>query len=206
MKPSLWVPEDLQSCPDPVLQSIVDGVHGAGNPWYDYLFGSGDAARATLAQWVRRPSSEVYAGRCVLLKIADACAGGMLAMTGAELTRCRRSDGIALLMKTPAGERRLVEHRLTNARDLFGEAAADEYYLSKVWVHPSERGRGFGARLVEAFLEAGHRAGCHSYRLDVCSSNSGAKRIYEQLGFTTLSRSKSSDGALAYESMVRSSG
>jgi predicted GNAT family N-acyltransferase len=202
----LWRPESVDSCPDILIEAILEGVHEAGNPWFDYLFGSSETAVANLRQWVHRSSSEIYVARCTLLSIESECVGGYLALSGAELAKCRRADGLALLMKTRPEERRHIEQRLENARDLFPSPGDNEYYLSKIWVAPSHRGRGYSKPLMEAWLEQGRQAGFNHYRLDVSADRVHARRVYEQLGFITTGQNMSADRVLAYLTMTRNEG
>jgi len=69
-----------------------------------------------------------------------------------------------------------------------GWAAADEAELADFAVVEEFRGRGLGTGLVHAFArEAGVRGARRLY-LEVRASNSGARRLYQRLGFTVVGR------------------
>jgi ribosomal protein S18 acetylase RimI-like enzyme len=185
----------------------VNGVHEAGNPWFDYIFGSSDAARANLGQWVLRTSSEVFVDRCtLLLQDTDECIGGFIGISAAELIKCRRSDAWVLLTKAAPENRKRIEECLVSSRGLFAPPAEDEYYLSKIWVAPSHRGRGHFRILMHAWLEQGQQAGFMNYRLDVAADRDRPRRLYEHFGFSTMAQTASADNALTYLSMIKRAG
>ncbi len=93
-------------------------------------------------------------------------------------TGCGRFDGEAsLVAEGPKGEIAvLVASRL----------AAANGHVCQVSVTPEAQGRGVGAALVMAALEAFRRQGLASATLSVTVSNERAHRLYELLGFRTV--------------------
>lgn len=73
--------------------------------------------------------------------------------------------------------------------DLVGYAGvviADEAQIMTVGVAQSHQGRGIGARLVDALLDAAREAGARSCLLEVRAADEGAQRLYARAGFTPL--------------------
>ena len=62
-------------------------------------------------------------------------------------------------------------------------AAADEAEVANVAVAPSHRGQGIGAMLVRGVMDHVRGAGALDCWLEVRASNTGARRLYAQLGF-----------------------
>ena len=59
----------------------------------------------------------------------------------------------------------------------------DEIHINNVAVRPAYRGRGLGTALMQHVLAESSRLGAHRATLEVRSSNEGARRLYERLGF-----------------------
>lgn len=68
------------------------------------------------------------------------------------------------------------------------EIEKDEAELVSIAVAPGERRRGVGEALLRATLQRLRRAGCASCRLSVRTTNTGAIRLYEKLGFEPVRR------------------
>src|SRR5664280_2118682 len=161
MAPQLqfWRPETIESCPDNFPNSIRDGVYEAGSPWFDYLFGSPSAARSTLLEWISRKSSEVYVKNCVLATDGPHYVGGFCALTCDELLRCRRADGLTMIARAPRHERGRIQELFAESASLFPMPNPEEYYLSKLWVSPGYRGKGYSLPILQHFLDHGRHAG-----------------------------------------------
>jgi [ribosomal protein S18]-alanine N-acetyltransferase len=59
----------------------------------------------------------------------------------------------------------------------------DEIHINNVAVRPAYRGRGLGTALMHYILAEARRLGARRATLEVRSSNQGARRLYERLGF-----------------------
>ena len=66
--------------------------------------------------------------------------------------------------------------------------AADESELANLAVDPGARGRGFGARLLDAALAAAWGRGAATMYLEVRESNEVAQALYASRGFTQVGR------------------
>ena len=62
--------------------------------------------------------------------------------------------------------------------------ARDTGHITQICVSPSQRGRGLGYSLLRRSLLALAAHGCRTVGLTVTSSNIGAIRLYQQMGFT----------------------
>ena len=187
-----------------LVPEILPWLREAGNPYFDWIFGGETEANAILGDWVGRPSSEVSLHRIRVLLEGDRVAGGIISLSPTELTACRKADMMALLQQADRlGGRAALFERLRAVRNLFPPLGEDVFYLSKLWVSPHFRGRGYGRRLFEAQLDHGRSAGFRCFRLDVASDNSPAIALYASAGFETRTRSVSADGSIEYLAMAK---
>jgi ribosomal-protein-alanine N-acetyltransferase len=67
---------------------------------------------------------------------------------------------------------------------------AGEGQLLDIAVHPGQRHRGIGGALMEELLRIMMEQGCRVLYLEVRASNTPAIRLYEKIGFTTISTRK----------------
>lgn len=171
------------------IASTLPWIHEAGNPYYDWFFGGATEAESGLAQWMRRPSSEVFVGRVRLLVDDLHSVGGFIAMPGSELAACRRLDALASMQAAERAQRDSVLARMRLAHGLFGSLSAQDFYLSKMGVLSGHRGAGHGATIVRQYLDLGAELGFQRFRLDVSAGNRAAVRLYEAAGFRVLRES-----------------
>jgi ribosomal protein S18 acetylase RimI-like enzyme len=181
-----------------LVPHLLPWVHAAGNPYFDWLFGSAARARDVLATWMARSTSEVAVTGVTALYVGEAAAGGYVAWPSEEVTERRWADAQALFKAFSGPERQALRLRLSAAATLFVPPEPASYYLSKVGVLAPYRGRGHGRRLVERYLEEGARLGHQSFSLDVSADNAAAVRLYQALGFVELASRTSADGRLTY--------
>ena len=185
-----------------IFDSVRDGIHEAGNPYYDYIFGDADRTRKVLARWMTRKSSEVSTQRVTLAFQDGSDIGGYIALPGKDLGACRQADGLAAVLSVTSTEREALQQRMRNAGSLFEIAEPDELYLSKVWVHSNFRGAGYGAAILRSFLSQGEQSGYCKFRLDVSSERGRAVAMYKSAGFKICSE-KSCPAGLRYLGMIR---
>src|SRR4051812_10878287 len=118
-----WVDASDRLTDEELLDQIAKGAYEAGRPYFDYLFGDPGTALAALGAWVRRPSSEVYAGRARLLVEGGTPVAGYIALTGAECRACRVADGLALMGLVSGADRAALLGRIGQTRGLFAALA-----------------------------------------------------------------------------------
>lgn len=100
----------------------------------------------------------------------------------------RPDEAMHLLAELPPGVTPARKHVLVAdgacVLDLVdGFPDAHTWYLGLIVVTPAARGHGLGTRLLEAVLAHVHAAGGHALRLAVVTTNTGARRLYDRLGF-----------------------
>ena len=71
--------------------------------------------------------------------------------------------------------------------------------LKRMWFLPAWRGRGYGARMSEAFLGFARSAGYKRVRLDTAPVLAAANRLYRRLGFYPIDRYNDGPGAIFME-------
>lgn len=168
--------------PPALIPNVLPWIHEAGNPYFDWFWGSPELAREKLQIWMRNPASEVAIDRVTLMRDEGELVGAYIAMGGAELRRCRKTDLLAAIRETSDLRSELM-HRMQKTRDLFSPVEDDEFYLSKIGVTRERRGQGLGKRCVEHYLAAGAEAGFRRFRLDVSAQNEPAINLYTSLCF-----------------------
>jgi ribosomal protein S18 acetylase RimI-like enzyme len=181
-------------------------IHEAGNPYYDWLYGSPETAHAALGDQIQLPSSEVWLGRVLLLLTNGRVAGLFVALGGDELARCRTADALAALRavgRSGAARSALVA-RIEESRALFDPPGPDEFYLSKIGVVRDRRATGLGRALLHHYLATGYAAGFRRFRVDVSPDNLRAVELYRSVGFDTLNVREA--GGIRYMSMALASG
>ena len=62
------------------------------------------------------------------------------------------------------------------------------WYLGLIFVAPAARGRGLGTRAIEALCAHARERGGAALRLAVVPANTGARRLYDRLGFAFVAR------------------
>jgi len=185
-KRSLGVPPGLPADADPeLIATVVSLIAEAGEPYSTWFFGGRAQARAALADWLRRPSSEVSATRVELVHDEQrSLAGLFIGVPGADLASCRKSDLLVAVAAAQDADARceLVE-RIRQSRNLFLGVEAGEYYLSKMAVVPERRGRRLGRLVLDSFLASGEARGYRQFSLDVAAQNAPAVKLYTSAGF-----------------------
>lgn len=188
----------------PDIAQLLPWLHEASNPYWDWLWGSPAEALAQLKEWLDRPSSGLSEKRVVCLSEGGRVVGGYIALPGWEFHICRKSDLLELMINLRRNPREGVMARMRQARSLFGGVAEDEFYLSRVGVMPSERGRGVGRRLIEMFLQDGRDRDFKRFRLDVSADNDRAIRVYRTAGFVVAREAAIPGTPIHYCSMTAS--
>jgi ribosomal protein S18 acetylase RimI-like enzyme len=185
-----------------LLADVRALIHEAGNPYYDWLYGSPATADAALREQLQLPSSEIWLGRVMVLLTNGELAGLFVALGGDELARCRTADALAALRavgRSDAARSALVA-RIEESRTLFDPPGRDDFYLSKIAVARDRRATGLGRALVHHYLGIGYARGFRRFRLDVSPDNARAIELYRSIGFQTLGVREAS--GITYMSMA----
>ncbi|MGO7032966.1 GNAT family N-acetyltransferase [Rhizobium ruizarguesonis] len=72
-------------------------------------------------------------------------------------------------------------------------------YVSDLWVHPEQHGRGAGRALLLHLCELMAAEGLATARLDTHARNQGAIRLYERCGFTIVWRGREFSKSMGVE-------
>ncbi len=184
-----------------LVAEAIPWIHEAGNPYYDWFFGSNKNASKVLNLWINRSSSEISIQKVRFIICENIISGGYIALSGKQLKHCRKSDTLELLKNIKGEKRSELMQRLSTASKLFLPVDDNEYYLSKMGINVKWRGKGLGKILIEQYLEEGELQNFQRYRLDVYAGNSVAVHCYARYGFEIDTKLESEDGSMAYYSM-----
>ena len=184
------------------MNAALVWIHEAGNPYFDWLFGSPEEAQIALSDWMKRDTSEVAATRIEVVRDGEDEVGGFIGLDAADLRAARTADAIALVRGTAPAKRSALVAKLELARELFRVPDPGEFYLSKMGVHPSVRGRGHGRLVLDSFLARGRDLGAEVFSLDVAAGNERARRLYEDVGFYAVAEGVIRGSAVEYVSML----
>lgn len=185
--------------------ALSDCVHESSNPYADWYFGEAETAAAIISEWILRPTSEYYLGRSlVMLDDEDRPVGTVIGMPGRQLAQCRMADFAAFCDELGTGEEadEVVEQVIAVSRDLFPAIDDDAFYISRVAVERSLRGRGLGRQLVARAIETKRREGHRRFALDVSHDNAAAIRTYEAIGMRITRISRAQGVPLEYCAMA----
>ena len=73
--------------------------------------------------------------------------------------------------------------------DFMDQVPGDDWYVQMVAVDPDARGRGVGSALLAEAERRARQTDCVRLALDVDADNTGARRLYERLGYTVVAES-----------------
>ena len=177
---------ELDPAPDRLLSVTLPWVVDAGNPFFDWYFGP-DEVRPAVERRMRRHSSELAIRRTVALGAQGEVVGGYIGMGGDVLRSCRLADALGSL----AGELRTsqgapIRDKIVASSRLFPPVSKEAFYLSKIGILRSHRGKGFGRSLLQSFLDRGRSAGFGRFRLEVAHTNETALGLYRSVGFEVV--------------------
>jgi ribosomal protein S18 acetylase RimI-like enzyme len=187
------------------IPQVLPWLQEAGEPYYRWFFGGivpAERTRSLLAGWMSRRSSELSIERAVLLVTGDCALGGFIALGGADLQACRRADALAALQAAGRQGQSLLRERIREGRDLFGPVAADDFYLSKLGVARGFRRAGYGAKILQEYLDRGAANGFRRFRLDVWAENRPAIALYRSFGFQVIGELRHDRAGMTYLNMV----
>lgn len=150
-------------------------IAGAGIPAACWAGDSrpGESIEQTGARLVSDPDSNFSYRNAHLAEIKGRIAGMLLAY--------RLSDEVAdeNLDALPSYVRPMVE---------LEQEVIGSFYINMIATYPEFRGLGVGTRLLALVDDLAREAGCELASIDVFEQNSGAVRLYEQIGFRVVDR------------------
>ncbi|MEW6240708.1 MAG: N-acetyltransferase [Chloroflexota bacterium] len=159
----------------------------------------------TLIRLFTRDAGRFGYGVTVVAEVGENPLGVLAAFSGAALSRLNL-EAFAAFPKILglAGTSRLFWRAIPHAS--IEEAKTDEYYISNVGVLPQAQGHGIGTRLMQFAEEAAQAAGLMKCSLLVGTTNHGARRLYERLGYEVVFTRSHASPALSYNRMVKQLG
>lgn len=95
-----------------------------------------------------------------------------------------------------------IDNAFNNIADINGkkyrlfvdlETVGEEWYLDTIVVHSNYRGRGIARKLIQAAINKSFQNNCILVGLNVDKNNPKAKKLYEKLGFSTVTEVKLSN-------------
>ena len=184
-----------------LIPQAFEWILAAGEPYFDWLCGSREAAERTVGMWMKQPSSEVFLQRMTFLQCGSELAGGIIGLSGVELKRARIADVNSYWKTLDVDSRGSLIGRLSQSLRAFAPVAEDEYYISKVGLARPFQGRGLAKVLVEHCLDQATALGYSKFRADIQTENKPSLRCSRLLGFEIFYTGQSSDGALRYHAL-----
>jgi ribosomal protein S18 acetylase RimI-like enzyme len=177
---------------------VLAWVHEAGNPYFDFVLGGGEA-RSVVATMMRNDRSEIAIRRAHVLLERERPIGGFIALPGHELPRARQTDLLTMMKEVGRDEIATLRARLAETKGLFPPVAPEDYYLSKMGLLPEWRGQGLGKRLLKEYVAKGEASGFRRFSLDVSEDNRAAVNLYRAAGFEVVERTEGA--GMAYLAM-----
>jgi len=194
---------------DPDAERLIDalapGMHEAGNPFLDWMFGDGELARTAVRRWMASERSEIAIRRVTVLEDDDVIVGAFVGVDGADMPGCARADSVVAMAVAGRAGRAVLLQRAATLAKVRRPVALDQWLLSKLWVSPAHRGCGLGRALAREFVAQGERRGLRRCRVDARIGDAHVIRLYESVGFEQRARSAETDPQLAVVEMVRES-
>lgn len=185
---------------------LAGWIYEAGKPFADWYFGDPQLAAEITAEWIRRPTSELYLGHAhVLLRDAtDGPAGCLIGLPGRDLPGCRAADFAAFCDDLGSGPEAdaVLDEVVPAGHALFHTVTDDHYYISRITIDPVLRGNGLGQALIDHVLEQTRRDGFRHVSLNVWADNVPAMRLYRSAGFRIVDTGHSPAAAMSYHSMT----
>jgi ribosomal protein S18 acetylase RimI-like enzyme len=158
----------------------------AGEGFFRFLIGS-DVERV-LARAFCEPGHDLSYEHVVFAESQDTRVGMVAGFTDAEHARsssaplCRAAGWRVLRLAAVM----LLIHPLVRFMDAM---RSGDFYVLALAVDEGQRGKGVGTRLMEHARTRALQRGCKRLTLDVASTNSGARKLYERLGMVVEAES-----------------
>ncbi len=170
-------------------EQLSGWVLQTGTRFFKAIFGDDDTARCQLERWICRGDSE-FCGLLATIALNDSSpAGVIVAMSGSEVGRRRRSDFLALMGASGRERRLLLKQNLQVLANATPPIRESDFYIRSLAVDKARRGCGIGRALINAAINDGAAAGHRRFRLDVDTDNDPALALYRSCGFEAISES-----------------
>ncbi len=170
-------------------EQLSGWVLQTGTRFFKAIFGDDDTARCQLERWICRGDSE-FCGLLATIALNDSSpAGVIVAMSGSEVGRRRRSDFLALMGASGRERRLMLKQNLKLLANATAPLSETDYYVRCLAVDESRRGRGIGRALLTGAIKDGTVAGHRRIRLDVETDNESALALYRSCGFEAIDQS-----------------
>lgn len=163
-------------------------IYQSDPPYYDYLFGSSQAAQLQLACLWQMPQGGLSHKRVQVWRKADqiiALAAHFLCQHDAQLSAEDQQAIAQLDIDLPA-----LLQRQTDLDYLFPPLPDQGYYLRTLAVCAQFRGQHVGEQVLNEIMAIARYQGAVQLYTDVDSGNPGAVRFYQRTGFSVEQESR----------------
>lgn len=163
-------------------------IYESDPPYYDFWFGSIDAALSCLDKLWRLPEGSYSHQSCQVWRkdakvMALACHYPVAAETALALTDARVQGQLR-------GDLAQLQQRDALLAWLFPRVPDDVWYLRTLAVDASLRQMGTGAQILAVIVSAARAHGARALQTDVDSANHGAVRFYTRHGFEIIAETR----------------
>ena len=177
--------------PGEFLEEFLQLEAAASAPYCRFAYGSDTLTRDVQRVLMERSTGE-FAPPTGQLYLQDGSPAGLIAcLTGQQLQRARLGAAMALAkahLFDPS-----IARRVQLAGSTLLKPAPTDFYLSRIAVHPSHRGKGIGARLMDEVLALAVRAKAAQCVLEVAPEATAAIALYRRFGFKESDRRSAHD-------------
>ncbi len=178
----------------------------ASMPYAAFVYDDDAQAARVNRMLFERGAAEFCAPSCEVLMERGRAVGLLVALDDVLLRRRRMSSAKALLRSGELAGHPEFAARLQHAGATLHQPRAGDWYLSRIAVAKSARGRGYGHLLLHHFLGAGRERGLRRAVLEVDPESVAAVHLYEAAGFEQLSETEVVDASgerrLRYRIMI----
>ncbi|MEX2215016.1 MAG: GNAT family N-acetyltransferase [Phycisphaeraceae bacterium] len=166
----------------------------AATSTYDaFVYDDAKQARQAHELLLQANASE-YSPPFVMLVVEEGALAAMAsAMPVEAINACRLRAAIALSRAPWLAKGSALRRRLQKAGRTFTPLNPDDYYATRLAVHESTRGKGYGRKLFELLEQEARAAGASRLTLDVSPDHEAAIHLYERLGFKNVGKGEAVD-------------
>lgn len=167
---------------------VVRLIYESDPPYYDFWFGSGEAALCCLDKlWRQTEGSYSHQTSQIWRKDGRIAA---LACHYPAAAEAALSLADARMLGQLRGDLTQLQQRDALLAWLFPRVPDDVWYLRTLAVETSLRGMGTGAQILAAILSTARSNGARALQTDVDSANHGAVQFYSRHGFEIIAETR----------------